>query len=418
MATAQAITMFIYNIALIPMIFLSLVFLTMSIINIFVDKKKNFVDSKTYKFKEWPFVSVQVPSFNDPIAARCIEGCMKLDYPKDRFEVMILDDSTNTNTQALLKKYADDNPGFVKYIHRTNRQGYKPGACKDAMDQTKGEIICIFDSDWEPEAHFLKKVIPPFADPKIAIVQGGQGFSNKDTNIITRFAAYSLTIFHTIIMPISNKINTVFFCGTGGAIRKKCIEEVGGWNPNSITEDSELSVRILMKGYKSVYVKGLDQPSEVPDTWESYIKQQMRWTYGGMRVFLDNYQDILFSGKLNWKQQAMIMFQTMVHLIAPVVITMTIFGFVGWFVGEPSLFNMSDVATFFLRFFYTFGFLLMGGFMMYKRHMLNEYWYLVRGCFTVSIVLVFAIAYAAFKALFNQKLSWFCTPKIKNTDFV
>ncbi len=418
MISAETITLFIYNLALIPIIILSIIFLSLSLINIFIDTKKNSINLKKYKLKELPFVSVQIPSFNDPIAARCVECCMKFDYPKDKFEIMILDDSTNPETQKLLKSYADKNPGFIKYIHRTNRYGYKPGACQEAMPQTKGEIIVIFDADWEPQPHFLKEIVKPFADPKIAIVQAGQGFSNKNTNLISRFAAYSLMIFHTIVMPISNKVNSVFFCGTGGAIRKKCIEEVGGWNPESITEDSELSVRILMKGYKSVYVKNLEMPSEVPDTWEAYIKQQMRWTYGGMRVFLDNFNEILFSKKLDWKQKVMITFQTMIHIMSPIVIIMTISGFLGWFIGDPSLFHFSDVVKFLIRFLYTFGFLFMGGLMMYKRKMLKEYGYLIKGSFTISIVLVFTVAYAAIRALTNKKLSWFCTPKIKNINFV
>ncbi|MBD3209735.1 glycosyltransferase, partial [Candidatus Woesearchaeota archaeon] len=328
----QAFTLFLYNIAILPVIFLSVLFILLSLINLVVDRKQ-----QRYKLpKELPFISVQVPTFNDPIAVRCIERCLRFDYPKDKYEIIIVDDSTNPETQAKLMQFTEDHPGFVKYVHRTNRDGFKPGALNNAMKITKGEIITVFDADWIPRKDYLKTIIGPFSDPQVAIVQSRQGFYNKDTNIITRFAAYLLMIFHTIVLPISNSVNTVFFCGTAGAIRRKHFEEVGGWNKASITEDSELSVKLLIKGYKTVYLQ-YSTPSEVPDTFESFVKQQMRWCYGNVRVFVDNARNIILDKHLNLKQKLMILYMTTAHITAPFVLLMTIFGFAGWFFGEPTL---------------------------------------------------------------------------------
>ncbi|MBW2992579.1 glycosyltransferase [Candidatus Woesearchaeota archaeon] len=410
MATSQEITLFVYNLSLLPIIFLSILFLTLSLVNIFVDKK----DRKRYKkLDKLPFITVQIPTYNDPISERCVRKCMDFDYPKDKYEIVIADDSTNIQTQNMLQRLSEENPGFVKYIHRDNREGFKPGALKNAMKITKGEIIVIFDADWIPAKDFLKKIIKPFSDPKVAIVQTRQGFYNKNTNLITRFAAYLLMIYHTIIMPINNRINCVFFCGTAGAIRRKAFDRVGGWNLHSITEDSDLSVKLLLKGYKTEYMD-FETPSEVPDTFEGFIKQQMRWCYGGARVFFDNAFKILFKKGLSIKQRLMVLFITLGNLGAPFVVIMTIFGFSGWFLGEPTLFNWQDTIDLFSRFMFTAGFLFMGAITLIKQNKLGEFGYLVASAFTVGLVLAVSNSMAFFKAIFNKPLHWYCTPKARN----
>jgi hypothetical protein len=409
--TAYNITLFIYNIALIPVVFFSVLFLLLCLVNLFVDRKTE----KFKPLKEFPFVSVQIPTFNDPIAERCVSKCMDFDYPKDKFEIVIVDDSTNIQTQMMLRTISEQNQGFVKYIHRDNREGFKPGALNNAMKITKGEILVVFDADWIPKKNFLKKIVRPFSDPNVAIVQTRQGFYNLKTNIVTRFAAYSLMIYHTIIMPINNKVNCVFFCGTAGALRVKHFKKVGGWNHLSITEDSELSVRLLMKGYKSVYLAD-ETPSEVPDTFESFIKQQMRWCYGNARVFFDNAGNILFKKGLSIGQRIMILFITLANAAAPFVVIMTFFGFLGWFVGDPKIFGLGDLATFFTKFLYTAGFMIMAFITLAKHKRLREFGQFMLSSFTIGIVLSVSNSFAFIKAVFNSRLHWTCTPKVANKN--
>jgi len=408
------ITLFVYNLSLIPIIFFSVLFIILSILNIFMkkEKKPNYKD-----MEELPFVSVQIPTYNDPIAERCVRRCMDFNYPKDKYEIIIADDSTNIETQNILKEFSDKNPGFIKYIYRNNREGFKAGALKNAMKITKGELIVIFDSDWMPQTDFLSKIIKPFSDPKVAIVQTRQGFYNKNTNLITRFAAYVLMIYHSIVMPINNKINCVFFCGTAGAIRKSMFEEVGGWNLNSITEDSDLTVNLLMKGYKSVYLE-IETLSEVPETFEGLIKQQMRWCYGNARVFFDNAFKILLKKNLTIKQKTMILLITLGNIIAPIVIIMTIFGFSGWFIGDIELIKLTDIMDMLTRFALTAGFLIIGLLTLYKRKLVKDFPYMVLTIFTMGIVIAVANSIALFNAITNRKPYWFCTPKIENDKFV
>jgi cellulose synthase/poly-beta-1,6-N-acetylglucosamine synthase-like glycosyltransferase len=218
-------------------------------------------------------------------------------------------------------------------------------------------------------------------------------------------------------MPINNKINCVFFCGTAGALRRKYFDEVGGWNLASITEDSDLSMKLLIKGYKSVYLD-FETPSEVPDTFESFIKQQMRWCYGNARVFFDNAKTILFKPGLTIKQRVMIIYITLGNIAAPLVVMMTFFGFGGWFLGEPSLMQLSDLLEFFSRFLFTAGFLFMGFLTLYRHKLLKEAGYLVVSAFTVGLVLAVSNSFAFIKAVLNQKLHWYCTPKIDNVQIV
>lgn len=403
------ISLYIYNLSLIPVMFFTLLFLFLSLLNLFM-KKENFSYGELNKK---PFVSIQIPTYNDPIAERCIKCCMEMDYEKDNYEIIIADDSTNPKTMLLLKNLADKNQGFVKYIHRNNRQGFKAGALKNAMKITKGEIIVIFDSDWIPKKSFLNEIIKPFADANVAIVQTRQGFYNKNTTLLTRFSSYVMLIYHTIVMPINNKINCVFFCGTAGAIRKKMYEDVGGWNENSLTEDSDITVKLLLKGYKTVYLE-TETLSEVPETFEGFIKQQMRWCYGNTRVFIDYAGDILSKKTLSIKQKLMITYLTLGNFISPIIVTMTLFGSLGWFLGDLRLINLSDLQELILRFGVTSGFLLIGFLALYKKNMVKEFHYLILSSFTIGIIIAMANSVAFFRAIFNKKLKWYCTPKAEN----
>ena len=407
------IALFVYNIALLPVVFFSILFIMLALLNLFIDKKK---ENKLAELKELPFITVQIPAYNDPVAERCIRHCMEFNYPKDKYELIIADDSSNTETQSMLARFEEQNPGFVKYVHREHRKGFKAGALKNSMKHARGELIVIFDADWMPGRDFLSNVIKPFSDPKVAIVQTRQGFYNKDSNIITRFAAYILMIYHTIIMPVSNKANCVFFCGTAGAIRRSIFEKVGGWNLNSLTEDSDLTVRMLLNGYKTVYLD-FATPSEVPSTFESFIKQQMRWCYGNARVFFDNALKILFKKGIPLRQRATILFVTLGNIASPFVFIMTIAGFSGWFLGEPELFGFKDIVDMAIRILMTAGFMIMGIIALHRNKALKEFPYLVLASLTMGLVLAVANSIAFFRAAFNKQLSWFCTAKDGNNKF-
>jgi len=415
------LSILLYNLTVLPVIFFSILFVILTIISVYVDRRGSA--KRRSKLNNHPFITIQIPTFNDPIARRCLDACRQLEYPKDRYEILIVDDSTDNKTTRTLRQYAQKYDG-VHFFHRKKRDGYKPGALKDVHKHVKGDFIVIFDADFIPPKEFLKEIIKPFEDPGVAIVQGRQGFLNSKKNLVTRWATYLLQIHHFILMPINNRCNTVFFCGTAGAIRKSAMEAVGGWNTESITEDSDLSVRLLAQGWKTVYLT-METPSEVPETIEAFLKQQMRWCFGNTRVFFDNWRQILYKKGLTIKQRLLITYFTLGNLVAPVILLMTIVGFLGWFTGTIHLFGLKDLIDFFVKFFYTAGFLIMGIVMLVKRRSPREFPHLVLAAFTLGLLLAAANSIAIYKALLRKekplfgsvKNSWICTPKSSNRRF-
>jgi cellulose synthase/poly-beta-1,6-N-acetylglucosamine synthase-like glycosyltransferase len=411
-----------FEYAFVPVCIVSGVFVLLTLLNLLVDRQSPC--SRSSSVQEYPFITIQVPSFNDPVAARCIEACLRFSYPRDRYEIMILDDSTDQETSQILATFAGRHPDLVRYFYRDNRAGYKPGALKTWMPQVRGELIVIFDADFVPPVDFLERVVQPFEDPLVAIVQARQvRFLNGKANLVARFASYLLSIHHLILMPINHRYNAVFFCGTAGALRKRAVEEVGGWNTTSITEDSDLSVRLLARGYRSVYLP-LDTMSEVPVTLKAFLKQQMRWCFGNVRVFFDNARTILLGGSLTLPQRLLISFMTLGSLFAPVVIVMTVAGFLAALTGNSHTLGIDGLLDNLSKILLTSGFVFTGLVMLHKRESSAEFPHFLAATLTLGLVLIGALTIALYRAvfrknapLFGKNTSWICTPKSGNETF-
>ena len=233
-----------------------------------------------------PIVTVQLPMFNEMyVAEKLIDVIARFDYPKDKLEIHILDDSTD-ETQSIaankVKEYKD--LGYkIEYIHRTNRQGYKAGALKEGMDQATGEFLAIFDADFEPHPDFLRKTIPYFlTDPKIGVVQTRWEHSNENYSMITKLQALQLNVHFTVEqMGRSAGEYLLQFNGTAGVWRRKTIEDAGGWEADTLTEDLDLSYRAQMCGYRILYLEKLGSPAELPAEMNALKGQQHRWMKGG-----------------------------------------------------------------------------------------------------------------------------------------
>lgn len=406
------ISFILFQICMIPVVFFSLVFYLISIGSLLIKPRKFKFSLKKFR---WPFVTIQIPVFNDPVAARCIESCMKLDYPRDRFEIIVADDSTDIKTRKILDECARKYP--IKIIRRNSRKGFKAGALNNALKYSKGEIIVIFDADFVPPRKFLKEVVKPFLmDEKVAIVQTRMGFLNYNQNAITRFAASLLAAYHHCWLPITNKYNAVFFCGTHGAIRRSVLEEVGGWNEDNLTEDADLSVKILDKGYKNVYIPWLRVPGEVPFTLRGFIKQQSRWVYGQTRTFFDNWKRILFSKTLKLPQKLLMVFVTLGGISCPFVIGMTFFGQLALLTAPPKPTGLEDILTFIRNFIITMGFLFMiwvavalkKGIAIPKRIKIGR---LLLSSIPLGLYLAFFNMIAFFKGVLKIPMTWHLTPK-------
>ncbi len=263
------------------------------------NKSKKDDPKPANNFKELPYVTIQLPIYNEKyVVKRLIESTVKIDYPKEKLEIQILDDSTD-ETKEIAKKLAQKykNMGFnIVYIHRKDRKGFKAGALDNGLKIAKGEFIAIFDADFIPPKNFLKKTIHYFTDPKIALVQTRWGYINRDFSLLTIIQSVLLDGHFVIEHTVRNRQNMFFnFNGTGGIWRKSAINDGGGWQHDTLTEDLDLSYRVQLKGWKFIYLKDFVIPSELPVDITAFKNQQHRWAKGAIQTGKKLYGKILKS---------------------------------------------------------------------------------------------------------------------------
>ncbi|RME90782.1 MAG: glycosyltransferase [Candidatus Hydrogenedentota bacterium] len=277
--------------------------------------KEEDLSELTQKMGDWPMVTIQLPMYNEYyVAERVIDATANLDYPKDKLYIQVLDDSTDETKLLVEKKVAElKKQGFdIEHIHRTNRQGHKAGALKEAMDKAKGEFLAIFDADFIPAKDFLKKTVPYFwAHPKMGMVQTRWGHINADYSLLTK--AQSIGIDgHFIIEQVARNGSNLWmnFNGTAGIWRKECIIDAGNWSADTLTEDFDLSYRAELKGWKFKYLTDIINPAELPATVSAYKSQQFRWCKGSIQTAVKLIPKIWKSNE-NWK----IKLEAITHLL-------------------------------------------------------------------------------------------------------
>jgi cellulose synthase/poly-beta-1,6-N-acetylglucosamine synthase-like glycosyltransferase len=290
----------------------------------------------------YPFVTVQLPIFNEfYVIARLIDAVAEFDYPKDRFEIHILDDSNDETVALVAKKVVEyQAKGFnISQIIRDKRQGFKAGALRDAMPVAKGEFIAIFDADFVPDPAFLQRTIPHFADPEVGVVQTRWEHINQDYSIITRLQALQLNVHFTVEqVGRMNGGHLLQFNGTAGVWRTATIEAGGGWQPDTLTEDLDLSIRSQLAGYKIHFLENVGSPAELPVEMNSFKSQQHRWMKGGAETAKKMLPDV-------WKSD--LAFGHKVHATAHLLgSTIFLFVFLCGVFSVPLLFLFGELAAF------------------------------------------------------------------------
>jgi len=260
---------------------------------------KNSDNFKVKRFKPLPYVTVQLPVYNEKyVVKRLIESACNLNYPKEKLEIQILDDSTDETSkiiEKLVEKYRKVGINII-HIKRKKREGFKAGALQTGLNFAKGEFIAIFDADFIIPQDFLLRTIHYFKDPKVALVQACWDFINRDFSSLTEAQALMLDGHFIIEHFTRNRSNCFFnFNGTAGIWRKKAIIDAGGWSSDTLTEDLDLSYRAQLKGWKFIFLKDLKVKSELPVEINSFKQQQHRWTKGSVETFLKLYPLILKS---------------------------------------------------------------------------------------------------------------------------
>ena len=235
-----------------------------------------------------PVVTVQLPIYNEMyVADRLIDAVGRLDYPRELLEIQVLDDSTDeTRSVAELAVRRLASLGVdAKYLHRTNRHGYKAGALAEGLRSARGELIAIFDADFIPTPDFLRRSIDHFADPKVGVVQTRWGHINQDYSLLTKVQAILLDGHFVLEHGGRNRAGCFFnFNGTAGIWRRAAIESAGGWQHDTLTEDLDLSYRAQLCGWRFVFVPDLVSPAEVPVEMNAFKSQQHRWAKGSIQT--------------------------------------------------------------------------------------------------------------------------------------
>jgi cellulose synthase/poly-beta-1,6-N-acetylglucosamine synthase-like glycosyltransferase len=266
--------------------------------------RKEFPEVAPGKFDALPRITVQLPIYNERyVVARLLEETAKIDYPWHLLQIQVLDDSTDDThpfTERLVGEYqATGLP--IEYIHRSNRKGYKAGALQNGLKTATGEVVAIFDADFVPPVDFLQRTVHFFADPKVGMVQTRWAYLNRHYNVLTEVQAMLLD-GHFVLEHVARAGGGMFFNfnGTAGVLRRSMIDDAGGWQHDTLTEDSDLSYRAQLKGWKFVYVPSIECPSELPVETYSFQVQQSRWAKGLTQVAMKLLPTILRS-KLPWR---------------------------------------------------------------------------------------------------------------------
>ncbi len=232
-----------------------------------------------------PFVTVQLPLFNEPeVAAGLIASVAALDWPRDRFEIQVLDDSIDDTPARVAVAIAALDGVAIEHLRRTDRSGFKAGALAEGLAGARGEFVAIFDADFRPEPDFLRRMVPRLEEG-VGLVQGRWSWLNRDESLFTRLLALHLDAHFAVEQPARAQGDLVFgFNGTAGVWRRQCIDEAGGWDGDTLTEDLDLAIRARLAGWELRYAEDVHVPSEIPADVGAIRTQQFRWMKGGAQV--------------------------------------------------------------------------------------------------------------------------------------
>ena len=389
-----------------------------ALVYMYYRNRKNRTTEPPGRFAELPTVTVQLPIFNEQfVVDRLVEAICKLDYPKDKLEIQVLDDSTD-ETVAVAKAVVDRYAALghpITYVHRTNREGFKAGALRNGMLVSRGEFIAIFDADFVPPEDWLLRVVHHFADPAIGMVQTRWTHLNRNYSFLTEVEAILLD-GHFILEHGGRSRSNVFFNfnGTAGMWRRRAIEEAGGWEHDTLTEDTDLSYRAQLKGWKFKYVQDIECPAELPIEMTAFKTQQARWAKGliqtGKKVL-----PLVFRSNVSFRIKTEAVYHLTANISYPLMIVlstlllpaMIIRSFGGWF-----QMLLIDLPLFLASTFSISSFYLVSQKELFPRRWPRTFLYLPF-LMSLGIGLTLTNTRAVMEALFGIKSSFKRTPKYR-----
>ncbi len=306
MLVLSYIILFFYSVSIILIFFYGLSQLNLLANYLKSSKKVQKIDVFDFNIpNEIPKVTIQLPIYNEKyVVERLLRTICNLEYPKNKLDIQVLDDSTDDsviNTLKIINELAATGLN-IKQITRSNRIGFKAGALKEGLLTAEGEFIVIFDADFVPQKEWLLQTIPHFKDPKIGVVQTRWGHLNRNYSILTKIQAFALDAHFTLEQVGRNtQSHFINFNGTAGVWRKSCIIDAGNWESDTLTEDLDLSYRAQLKNWKFKYLLDVVTPAELPVIISAARSQQFRWNKGGAENFIKMHQRVITAKNINFK---------------------------------------------------------------------------------------------------------------------
>lgn len=357
----------VYSLALLGIFFYSLA--QLNLLFNYLKFKKKTVEGPVWNLKDpaqTPYVTIQLPLYNEAyVVERLLDNIAQIQYPKEKLEIQVLDDSTDESVQDNAQQIAKLQASGLDIVHirRSNREGYKAGALKEGLVVAKGEFIAIFDADFLPQKDWLLKTVPHFAQPEIGVVQTRWGHLNRDYSVLTKIQAFALDAHFTLEQVGRNsKGHFINFNGTAGIWRKQCIIDAGNWEGDTLTEDLDLSYRAQLKGWKFKYLEEVETPAELPMVISAARSQQFRWNKGGAENFRKSARKVLgaknlpfktkFHGFMHLLNSSMFLFVFTVALLSiPMMFIKSRYPELAWVFEVTSFFIVSTLILFFCYWF-------------------------------------------------------------------
>ena len=417
----ETIIIVVYSIALLLIFFYALAQLNL-LFNFLKTKKQNLKSEKFdfSKQEEIPFVTIQLPVYNELyVMKRLLTNISELEYPKDKLEIQVLDDSTDESfeTTAIQIKTLQKTGLDIQHITRSDRKNYKAGALKEGLKIAKGEFIAIFDADFIPQKKWLQLTVPFFKNSEIGVVQTRWGHLNRNFSILTRVQAFALDAHFTLEQVGRNsKGHFINFNGTAGIWKKKCILDAGNWEGDTLTEDLDLSYRAQLKNWKFKYLVDVETPAELPLVISAARSQQFRWNKGGAENFQKLIWKVLKDKKLSKKTKM----HGLLHLLnSTMFLNILIVGILSipmlyikneyehlkYYFFAMSFFVISTLI-FFICYWYSFKSIYGGGFKQFIKYIGLFFMF-----FTVAMGFSFHNSIAVLEGHFGKKSEFIRTPK-------
>lgn len=253
----------------------------------------------------WPALTVFIAAHNEEmVIAGCLEALLAADYPSDRLKIVPVNDRSTDGTEAIIEGYRERFPGRITPFHRRQGMAGKSAALKDAIDYANGDIMVIFDADYVPARGLLKQLASPFFDPEVGAVMGRVVPSNVSRTLVTRMLDLERSAGYQVDQQARMNLRLVpQFGGTVGGVRRIAMNAVGGWDENMLTEDTDMTFRLLIHGWKTVYTNRSECHEEVPEEWPVRVRQVKRWARGHNQVLARHAWSFLSSPMIRWRER-------------------------------------------------------------------------------------------------------------------